>query len=300
LVLVAGCAPPAGTCAVAPPDDAWNTDVSALPVHPQSAAWVASMGDGSLSIADRVPVAFADATTPATDLILDGGAHSDPGPYRIPATAGVTERDARVVVVDTSACRLYELYGVSSRSPWHAAYAANFDMRGGAPRRLGWTESDVARSLAHDCSGLPVYPGLLRYDEVVNGAGPSHALRVNSRVSQRGYVDPAINAGSPWENPDYPPMGGRLRLKAAVDCAAAPEDVRGLCSALQAYGLLLAHNGATWGLSQQVDARWTPEFTAHLKYFHGSDFEFVDTGPIHTYGSLSSRLKPSVAAQGAP
>lgn len=271
VVGLAGCGGDRVRCAIFPPGDPWNQDVGGLPVHAQSATWLASMGEGPLTAGERIPVRIVRGGDPV-DVRFASPENSDPGPYVIPADAPISTPDGRVVVLDDETCRIYELYGARHDTGWTASHGSVFDLRGG-PRREGWVHGRARLDPVHDASGLPVYPGLLRYDELA--AGIHHALRVNSARSQRAFVAPATHAGSPSDDPALPPMGARLRLKASVDCHAEP-----LCTALQTYGLLIAHNGPTWSLSLEEDPRWGP-----IPAVSSRDLEFVETGPITAYGT---------------
>ncbi len=273
-----------GHCAVFPPDDPWNTDVSGLPVNPLSDAWITSMGKRALFVGDTIGVSVVGSSQPETAVTFDSPVNSDAGPYKIPDDAAISTSDRRVVVVDEDACKLYELYGVHAKAPWSAAYGSVFDMHGGETRSTGWKRSGgQGLDPPHDCSGLPVYPGLIRYDELVGDGAIHHALRVNSEYSQRGFVPPAIHAGSVFEDPNMPPMGGRLRLRANVSCATFSPAGQALCTTLKTYGLLLSHNGATWSMSAQADPRWAKGAFSDLSKLHGSDFDFLDTGKVSTY-----------------
>jgi hypothetical protein len=253
------------------------------------------MGPGALSAGDEVPVAIVRGDQPAVAVTFVSEANSDPGPYPLPDDAQVSARDRRVVVVDDDACRLYELYDTRSTHPWQAGYGSVFDLRGGPAHRSGWVRSSEGLDPVHDCSGLPVYPGLLRYDELVTDGAIRHALRVNSQRSQRGFVAPAVHGGSVTDDPAFPPMGARLRLKAETDCGGFSAAGTVLCATLKTYGLLLAHNGPTWSLGVQADERWTPALLADLARLQGSAFEVVDTGEVHRYGK-----NPTDGSAGTP
>jgi hypothetical protein len=266
---------PAG-CGVFPPDNVWNTPVNHLPVDPRSAAYIASMGPSRSLHPDfgavyGIPYAIADASTPPVTL---DGADVGSGPYRIPDDAPVEGRgrgDAHVIVVDTSGCRLHELYGarrIGSRH-WGADTADSYDLRSNL----------LSRGPSVDAAGLPIFPGLVRYEEVARGVIP-HGLRFTTRRTRAAAVWPARHVASSSSDPALPPMGQRFRLRASFDRSGFSPPVRVILTALQEYGMLLADNGGDWFLTGAPDARWAPQWIAELKRVTGADFEAVDTSSL--------------------
>ena len=200
------------------------------------------------------------------------GDESDPGPFPIPLDAPVESgSDAHVLTVDTRTCRLYELYHARrSGGGWLAGSGANWDLRSNTLRPEGWTSADAA--------GLPILPGLVRYDEVQAGE-IRHALRFTVERSQNGFIHPATHhAGR--NDPSLPPMGLRLRLRADVDLTRFRGAAKVVLTALQRYGMIVADNGSSWFISGATDSRWDDDDLNQLKTVPGSSFEVVHTGEI--------------------
>jgi len=224
-----------------------------------------------------VHVGAGQATVPVS---FDYADESDPGPYPIPPNAPIeggsaADGDRHVLVVDDAACKLYELYAAHPQnggSSWLAGSGAIFDLRSDALRPDGWTSADAA--------GLPIYAGLVRYDEVVQEGLIDHALRFTISHTQAGYVHPATHEASDDTDPNVPPMGARFRLKAAYSCAAYSAEVKVICAALKKYGMFVADNGSSWYVSGAHDPRWDDDALGDLKSIPGSAFEAVDTGPV--------------------
>jgi hypothetical protein len=269
-----------GACPVFPADNPWNTDISAAPLDPRSAAWVASVGSGVAFHPDfgsvyGIPFALADGGTPRVAVSFEYADESDPGPYPIPPNAPIEQgSDAHVLVVDTSACKLYELFAAQPvAGGWHAGAGAVFDLRSNGLRPAGWTSADAA--------GLPIFAGLARYEEAAAGE-IRHALRFTAVRTQRGYVHPARHFASSIADPNVPPMGARARLKAGVDVSGMPPQAQVVARALKRYGMILADNGSSWYATGAPDTRWSDEDLNALKRLRGSDFEFVEAGPVTT------------------
>jgi hypothetical protein len=283
-----------GGCRVFPPDNAWNRDVSAAPVHPRSDVYVASIGkDDHLhpdfgTVWDGAPngipfVTVKAGQAPVAIEFTDYGDESDPGPYPIPPDAPIEggpggDGDRHVLVVEEGTCRLFELYNahpVDGGKRWQASSGAIWDLNVNDAHPVSWTSADAA--------GLPIFPGLVRFAEVNEQGEIRHALRFTAERTQRGYVAPASHHASKDGNPDLPPMGLRLRMKASYDCAALSKEAQVICRALKRYGMLLADNGSSWFISGAPDPRWNDDALRDLKRIPGSAFEAVDTGPIETY-----------------
>jgi hypothetical protein len=187
-------------------------------------------------------------------------------------------RSRRAATVTRSLCSRgvasYELYLAGpSAGHWTAGSGAIFDLRSNALRPERWTSADAA--------GLPILPGLVRYDEVKSGA-ITHALRVTVGQTQRGYIHPATHWASASDDPALPPMGLRLRLRADFDLTPYHGDARVVLEALKTYGLIVADNGTNWYITGATDPRWSDDDIDQLKSVPGSAFEAVDSGPIHT------------------
>jgi hypothetical protein len=179
------------------------------------------------------------------------------------------------LIVDKDNWKLYELYAAypNSDGSWRAGSGAIFDLINGTTRPAGWTSADAA--------GLPILPGLVRYDEVSKGA-INHALRFTVSRSRRAYVAPARHFASSSTNVNYPPMGMRVRLKSTFDISGYPEAAKVILRALKKYGMIVADNGSNWYVSGTADARWNDDELNTLKQVKGSDFEVVQMGSLTT------------------
>ncbi len=284
--------PPTGPsidgCPVLPADNPWNTDVSVLPVHPNSNAYISAIqafgsdnlhpdfgGGGEYGI----PYIIVSGSQPRVPINFTAyGDESDPGPYPIPLNAPIeggagSGGDRHVLAVDRDACMLYEMYrAFPGAGAWEAEAGAVWNLQSNALRPAGWTSADAA--------GLPILPGLVRYDEVAAGA-VQHAIRVTFSRTQRGYVLPATHAASSYTNPNYPPMGLRLRLRADFDVSGYQGEARVILEGLKRYGMIVADNGSNWYLTGAADPRWDDNDLHQLSSVPGTAFEVVDTGPIH-------------------
>jgi hypothetical protein len=198
---------------------------------------------------------------------------SDKGPYPIPRTVHVESgSDHHALLVDRDACKLYELYALErTGSGWHAGSGAIWSLRSNRLRPAGWTSADAA--------GLPILPGLARYDEVARGV-IDHALRFTVERTRRAYISPARHYASSLTDADLPPMGLRVRLKATFDVHGFPEEARVVLTALKRYGMLVADNGSSWYISGAPDRRWNNDDLHSLGRVKGSDFEVVQTGRV--------------------
>jgi len=283
----------ANLCAIFPADNPWNTDVSGYPLHPDSDTFIDSIGRGTglhpdfgtvwAGAPNGIPWVEVPPTQPLVPVVFDCPDESDPGPYPIPPDAPIEggpagDGDRHVLVIDTGACILYELYyafPVGGGTSWTASSGAIFDLSSNALRPDSWTSADAA--------GLPIFPGLVRYGEVVEEGVIDHALRFTVSSSQRGYIHPATHAASASTDPTLPPMGLRLRMKASYDCSARTAEVQVICTALKTYGMLVADNGSDWYLSGAPDDRWSDCNLSDIGNITGDAFEVVDTGPIIPY-----------------
>lgn len=280
--VAAAAGPTIGGCPVFPASNAWNRDVSRLPVHPRSRAFVASInangnrflhadfgGNGQYGI----PYLTVPATQPRLPVrFTEYGDESDPGPYPIPLDAPIERgNDHHVIVVQQGTCKLFELYH-ARRTPngWRAGSGAVFDLRTNTRRPRGWTSTDQA--------GLPILPGLARAGEV-QASAIRHALRVTFNHTRDGWIAPANHPGG-TDDPDAPPMGMRLRLKASFDRTRFTGQTRVILDALARYGLMTADTGTNWYISGAPDPRWDPDDLDALADVPGDAFEVVDTGPV--------------------
>ncbi|MFN8020584.1 MAG: hypothetical protein U0Q03_03555 [Acidimicrobiales bacterium] len=279
--------PRVGGCSVFPGTNAWNTPVSDLPVRAESAAIVSRIQavggdflhpDFGSDPTYGIPYTVVPADQPSVPITYTAyGDESDPGPFPIPLDAPVeggvgSTGDRHVLVVQEGSCQLFELY-VARRSGagWSADSGARWNLVTGDLRPLGWTSADAA--------GLPILPGLVRYDEVAAGA-VRHAIRVTFVQTRKAYVLPATHVASSRTDPDLPPMGLRLRLRADYDLSGVTGQARVIAEAMKTYGLIVADNGSNWYVQGGTDPRWDDDDLGQLKAIPGTAFEVVDTGPI--------------------
>jgi hypothetical protein len=265
---------------VFPPDNAWNRDVSADAVDPRSDAYIASIGAGRFLHPDfgsdptyGIPWTSVPGSQPRVPMSFDFDDESDPGPYPFPPNAPVEAGgDRHVLVLDRDACQLYETFDSEflGSAGWRCGSGAKFDLRSNALRPDGFTSADAA--------GLPILPGLVRRDEVLAGE-IRHALRFTVRRTQRAYVHPATHFASSDTNPDLPPMGLRVRMKASYDIGRFTGPARVILVALKRYGMFVADNGSDWFISGET-AAWNDDELEPLKTVPGSAFEVVRLGEI--------------------
>ena len=274
-------------CAIFPADNPWNTDISSAPAHPRSADYIASIGAGNLhpdfgtvfdGAPNGIPFVTVGAGQPRVEVTFEAAGESDPGPYPIPPDAPIEggpdgDGDRHVIVLDDESCVLYELFAAFPEGDgWRAFSGARFDLGSNALRPDGFTSADAA--------GLPILPGLVRYDEVVERGSIEHALRFTVPRTQAGFIHPATHEASDSSDPTLPPMGLRLRLRADFDCAGLSTEVQVICDALKSYGMLVADHGSAWFVSGAPDPRWDDDALRDLRQIPGDAFEAVDTGPI--------------------
>jgi hypothetical protein len=280
--------PGAPRCPVFPPSNAWNQRVDTLPVAAGSAQTIQSMGAGIGLHADfgsglwdggpiGIPFDVVSKRTPRSRVTFDYADESDRVPYPIPKTVHIeggraSTGDRHALLLDRDACKLYELFALRPNSGgWKAGSGAVFDLRTNALRPAGWTSADAA--------GLPILPGLARYDEVARGR-IDHALRFTASRTRRAYVYPARHYASSSDDPSLPPMGLRVRLKAGVDISGYPKQARFVLQALKTYGMILADNGSNWYVSGAPSPRWSNDALHTIGAVKGSDFEVVDTSSL--------------------
>jgi hypothetical protein len=274
---VATPAPPSSPCYVLPSSNVWNRDISGLPVASNSDAMVSAIGRSDYlhpdfdAIGDGIPFNIVNSSTPTYTVSFQYADESDAGPYPIPASPRIEAgSDRHLLSLDLNQCKLYELYdAVSSGSGWSAGSGAVFDLRSNALRPAGWTSADAA--------GLPIFPGLVRYDELLTGS-IDHAIRFTA-PDTCGYIYPARHlTADPCS--DLPPMGLRVRLKASVDISSFGPHAQIVLTALKRYGMILADNGSPWFIGGSPDSRWNDDEMHQLQNLTGVDFEVVDTSGL--------------------
>jgi len=276
--------PHEGACPIFPASNPLNRDISRAPVDPNSAKYIESIGANLHLHADfgtppsyGIPyVVVGPHQAKAPIHFTEYREESNPGPYPVPPNVPVEgageEGDRHVLVLQEGTCKLYELYSAQRKgSGWNAGSGAVFNLRSNALRPEGWTSADAA--------GLPIFPLLVRYPEV-NAGQIDHALRVTVERTQRGYIHPATHFASNSSDPNLPPMGLRLRLKASFNLSGYRGQALVVLRALKSYGLIVADNGSSWYITGAPSPRWSNEDLDQLKSVPGSAFEAVRTGPI--------------------
>lgn len=277
---------------VFPADNPWNQDISTAQVDPNSAKLIASIGLSKTlhpdfgteyeGVPNGIPYFVVSGTQKRVPTIFEYVDESDPGQYPIPPNAPIEggpkgTGDRHVIVIDRDNWKLYELFDahpMKEDASWRAGSGAVFDLSSNALRPAGWTSADAA--------GLPVFPGLVRYDEVHELKAITHALRFTAARTRRGYVHPARHFASDNPDPNLPPMGMRVRLKASFDVAKFSPAMQVILRALKKYGMFLADNGSDWFLSGAPDSRWDDDDLRTLRSIKGSDCEVVRMGTVET------------------
>jgi hypothetical protein len=284
----AGGAPQVSGCPIFPQDNAWNQRVDTLPVRADSATFIAHIttaghtnlhpdfgGGGAYGI----PYMVVGSAEPKRRINYTAyGSESDPGPFPIRSTAPVeggssSTGDRHVLVLQQGTCHLFELGRAFWRGDhWDADVGVNWNLRSDALRPLYWTSADAA--------GLPIFAGLVRYDEVAAGH-VDHAIRFTVPSTQKGFILPATHYASSSTNAALPPMGLRLRLKASYDLSHFHGQSLVILKALKTYGMIVADNGSSWYLTGAADKRWNDTDLDQMKSVPGAAFEVVNTGAIH-------------------
>ena len=290
-----------------PASSAWNQDISSAPVDPNSAAIINLIGPGvglhpdfgsGLYNGSSMGIPYVVVNSSQSMATIDFTAYgdeSDPGPMPVPATAPIEgypnpgSGDRHVLVVDSSTCFLYELYSSypNSDGSWNAGSAAVWDLANGEQRPWTWTSADAA--------GLPIFPGLVRYDEVAAGA-IQHAIRFTLPQTSAGMVPPASHWAATSSDASAPPMGMRLRLQASYDITGFSTNVQVILTALKKYGLILADNGSAMYLSGAPDDRWSNDDLHNLSSVPASAFEVVQMNPVYTAASVPQGAAPAISS----
>jgi hypothetical protein len=295
-------------CPLLPADNIWHADVSRLPVHPRSAAWITSMGgpdrrlhpdfgpnDGGQPYG--IPYSVVPGSTQKAAVTFDYADESDPGPYPFgPATPIEGGSDAHALVVDKDRCVLYELYAAD----WNGGHptagsGAIWDLRSNALRPSGWTSADAA--------GLPILGGLLRRDEVAAGE-VDHSIRLTAARTDRSFLWPARHQAGAANDPSLPPMGAWFRLKAGFDISRYRPDTQVVLRALQCHGLIVADNGSNWYFTGTSEPGWDTGLLDQLKTIPAGAFEAVDTSSLmadpNSGRVASSQSPPAMTTLTAP
>ncbi|MFD9405752.1 hypothetical protein ACFWBN_01845 [Streptomyces sp. NPDC059989] len=277
------------SCETSLPDSFWRAPVDTLPVHPNSAQYVSSIGsaeslhpDFGSGLTDGqpfgIPITVSDTAVPESKVSLDYAEESDTSGYRIPQNAKIengpaSTGDRHVIVWDRGLCKSYELWNAKPRgdNAWHAGSGAVFDLRTNELRPDGWTSADAA--------GLAILPGLVRYDEAATGR-IDHAIRLTVPRSDQSYVWPARHQAGSAADTSLPPMGLRLRLKSSVDTSQLAPQAKAVAEALKKYGAIVADNGSAWYITGEENSGWNNSQLDALKDIKGSDFEAVDASGL--------------------
>lgn len=285
----------------------WNTDISSAPVDPNSDAIINFVGpsiglhpdfgagqyQGSII---GIPYSIVGGTQNPVNISFTAyGDESDPGPMPVPANAQIEgdptpgNGDRHVLVLDNSNCFLYELYSAypNSDGSWNAGSAAVWDLLADEQRPWTWTSADAG--------GLPIFPGLVRYDEVASGQIP-HAIRFTLQNSRAAMVPPASHWAANSSNTLAAPMGMRLRLKASYDISQFSTNVQVILTALKKYGMIMADNGSSMYISGTPDDRWDNNDLHNLGQVPASAFEVVQMNPIYTASNEPQGSAPGIAS----
>ncbi len=272
-----------------PDDNIWNADISQAPVDPDSDLYINSLGRNGTLHADfgtvwegsklGIPVNVVYENQPKVPVSFTYAEHSDKGPYPIPPNALIqhgqnSTGDRHLSVVDVDNGLLYEIYRAfpDGKGGWRGDSGAVFDLKTNKQRPDNFTSADAA--------GLPIFPALVRYDEVVLQGEIRHALRVTANKTRRAYVFPATHQASTLTSTSLPPMGARLRLKADFDISAYPKHVQIILRALKKYGMFIADNGVSWQITGDFNMNWDDQELASLRRVPGSAFEVIKLPPL--------------------
>jgi len=279
----------------------WNTDISSAPVDPNSNSiisdWVGSVNlhpDWGTDPTYGIPYVVVNGSQSLVSVNLGAyGGESDPGPMPVPATAPVeggssSTGDRHVLVLDNGNCFLYELYNssVNSNGTWNADSTAVWDLLGNEQRPYTWTSADAA--------GLPIFPGLVRYDEVAAGK-IQHAFRFTLPKTSAAFTPPASHWAATSSDPSAPPMGMRLRLKSSYDISGFDAQMQVILTAMKTYGLILADNGSALFVTGASDSRWGSDLES-LKTVPASAFEVVQMNPVYTNANYPTGAAPTISS----
>jgi LysM repeat protein len=300
--------PQIGSCSVLPANNIWNTTVDQLPVSPNSSTYITTIGatspvhgDFGSGTYNGGPIGIPFITVPGTQtkypVTFQYADESDPGPYAVPLNTPIeggsqSTGDRHAISIDVNNCILYELYAAYPQaSSWQAGSGAIFNLLSNNLRVATWTSADAA--------GLPIFPGLMRYDEIVTGE-IRHAIRFTVPKTQRAYVWPARHYASSLTDPKYPPMGVRFRLRANYDISGFSVTNQTILRALKKYGMMIADNGSAWFISGAPDSGWDNSDLHNLANVKGSDFEVVDVSSLMVNPDSGQALQIGVSVSVSP
>jgi hypothetical protein len=292
LPIVVSAAPVPGTaCSVLPANNVWNTDISSLPVHPRSAAWLASAAASTTHLHPDfggppygIPFNVVTSSHATTNFTFTYWDQSDPavtsaqpqGPY--PYGSDLVREaptDSHLLSINKDTCKLYETWNTDGNGPRTAGSGAIFDLSSNQLRPAGWTSADAA--------GLPIFPGLVRLDEVQAGF-IGHAIRFTVQQSDTSYLWPARHQAGSASDPNLPPMGARFRLRSSFAISGFGAEAQVVLTAMKRYGLIVADNGSNWYFQGTMDAGWNsgayPTMISQLKTVPASAFEAIDESAL--------------------
>jgi len=280
-------APLAG-CQILPANNIWNTPVDTLPVAANSALMINNMGKNTSLHPDfgsgtwagakiGIPITIVNSNQALVSVDFTYSDESNPGPYPIPPNAAIegepNDGDRHVLVLNQGDCKLYEMFysWQQSDDSWEAGSGAIFDLTSNALRPDTWTSADAA--------GLPILPGLIRYEEAASGT-IDHAIRFTVNESRNTHIWPARHNASNLSGNQYPPMGQRFRLKASVDISGFSPINQAILQAMKTYGMIIADNGSDWFISGEPSENWDNVDLRELGNIKGSDFEAIDISSL--------------------
>jgi hypothetical protein len=301
------------SCPLFPTDNIWHADVSGLPVHARSAAWMSSMDSSTRRLhpdfgpngTDRpygIPYQVVSGSAQKVAVSFDYEDESDAGPYPFGPSTPVEEGgDAHALVVDKDNCKLYELFAAN----WNGGHptagsGAIWDLKSHALRQSGWTSADAA--------GLPILPGLLRVDEVAAG-NVDHAIRMTASRTDKRFVWPARHQAGEADNQSLPPMGAWFRLRSNYDMSKLRPDTQVVLRAMQRHGMILADNGSNWYFTGTSEPGWDSDMLDELKTVPAGAFDAVDTsslmaeansGRVKSASSVTTATTPTTAPPASP
>jgi hypothetical protein len=291
-------------CPQFPYDNVWNVRVDGLSVDPHSTDYITSIGantglhpDFGQGLYENQPMGIPYNIVPGSQagvtVVFKYSGESDPGLYPIPPNPLIeggpnssSTSDRHILIVDKDYCKLYEIYNANPQidGTWKAGSGAIYDLNSNALRPDTWTSADAA--------GLPILPGLVRYDEVASGA-ILHALRFTANNTRDEHIWPARHDASSLTDQTYPPMGQRFRLKASFDISPYPDDVKVILTALKTYGMILADNGSDWYISGEPNENWNNDTLHRLGEITGNYFEAVDEFRLIVNPDSGQAIPPS-------
>jgi hypothetical protein len=284
-------------CTVFPANNWWHADISKLPIHPRSKAWLSHMSPtsrlhpdfgpsyGAQPVPYGIPYTVVTNAHPTVHVAFDYADESDNVGYPLGTDSRIeggstSTGDRHVLIVNKDSCRLYELWNVHHTSHgWTAGSGATWSLSSNRLRPAGWTSADAA--------GLAILPGLLRYDEVRAGH-VDHAIRFTTTTTNRRYLWPARHQAGSVSNADYPPMGARFRLRAGFPISSYRPDTQVVLRAMKRYGLVLADNGSPWYFQGAQSGSWPTGLLDQLKTIPASAFVAVDTSSLRIWWSSAA------------